>query len=147
MNDTATTGIYTYLQTLSLHDALPFSVVQLGGLVHGSGWIDDGCERSSAEARLRAGLERHWSPHRGVYPAIRDIPANAADDLLDAAQLLAVPAHDPPSSSHHAEDSQLPATHAAIAAPCQLPVPLNSSPPPSQLTAPTTSRPNISLDL
>src|SRR3546814_15536584 len=110
MNDTATTGIYTYLQTLSLHDALPFSVVQLGGLVHGSGWIDDGCERSSAEARLRAGLERHWSPHRGVYTAIRDMPGNAADDLVDAAQLLAVLDADLPGGSHSAEDPRVQAT-------------------------------------
>src|SRR3546814_1909408 len=43
------------------------AVVQLGALVHGRDWIDDGGERSAAEARLRAGLERHWSPHRGVY--------------------------------------------------------------------------------
>src|SRR3546814_5456098 len=56
------------------------AVVQLGALVHGRDWIDDGGERSAAEARLRAGLERHWSPHRGVYTAIRDMPGNAADD-------------------------------------------------------------------
>src|SRR3546814_13889915 len=49
------------------------AVVQLGALVHGRDWIDDGGERSAAEARLRAGLERLWSPHRGVYTAIRDM--------------------------------------------------------------------------
>src|SRR3546814_9746819 len=39
------------------------AVVQLGALVHGRDWIDDGGERSAAEARLRAGLrsEEHTS--------------------------------------------------------------------------------------
>src|SRR3546814_16682829 len=65
------------------------AVVQLGALVHGRDWIDDGGERSAAEPRLSAGLERHWSPHRGVYTAIRNMPGNAADDLVHAAQPLA----------------------------------------------------------
>src|SRR3546814_19152919 len=35
-NDTATTEIYTYLHTLSLHDALPI-LVNVAGLQHGCG--------------------------------------------------------------------------------------------------------------
>src|SRR3546814_15181427 len=59
-------------------------------------------------------MERHWSPHRGVYTAIRDMPGNAADDLVDAAQLLAVLDADLPGGSHSAEDPRVPATQAAI---------------------------------
>src|SRR3546814_12418734 len=44
------------------------AVVQLGALVHGRDWIDDGGERSAAEARLRAGLERPMAHPRGGPP-------------------------------------------------------------------------------
>src|SRR3546814_20172771 len=89
---------------------------------------------------LRAGLERHWSPHRGVYTAIRDMPGNAADDLVDAAQLLAVLDADLPGGSHSAADPRVPATQAAIEALFAREFPLNPALPSGPGPAPRRSR-------
>jgi glucoamylase len=91
------------------------AAVQLGALLHGKAWIDDAAgDFSAAEKRLRAGLDRHWSPRYGVYAAIRDTPAQSADDLVDAAQLLAVLDANLPAGPHSVEDPRVHATQAAI---------------------------------
>ena len=91
------------------------ALVQLGALVHGRAWADDAVgEWRAAEDRLRAGLERHWSPRYGVYAAIRDAPGDTAHDLVDAAQLLAVLDADLPAGPHSVEDPRVQATQAAI---------------------------------
>lgn len=91
------------------------ALVQLGALVHGEAWADGAADEwHAAEDRLRAGLERHWSPRHGVYAAILDMPGSAADDLVDAAQLLAVLDADLPAGPHSVQDPRVQATQAAI---------------------------------
>ncbi|MEQ9609598.1 MAG: glycoside hydrolase family 15 protein [Kiloniellaceae bacterium] len=92
------------------------ALVQLGALVHGGAWAGDaaGDAWAAAEARLRAGLERHWSQRHGVYLAIRDMPGDSADDLIDSAQLLAVLDADLPEGPHSVLDPRVQATQAAI---------------------------------
>jgi len=63
------------------------ALVQLGAIVHGRAWVGDTADDvwRAAEHRLRAGLERHWSQRHGVYLAIRDMPGESDDDVIDAA--------------------------------------------------------------
>lgn len=86
------------------------ALVQLGALVHGRDWIDAAAE----EVRLRAGLDRHWSGRDGVYVAIRDSDGDAAEDRIDASQVLAVLDADLPEGRHSAQDDRVMATAAAI---------------------------------
>jgi glucoamylase len=92
------------------------ALVQLGALLHGGAWIDDDAASkvAAAEKRLRAGLERHWSERLGVYAAIRDVTEESADDVVDAAQLLAVLDADLPDGPHSVQDPRVQATQAAI---------------------------------
>jgi glucoamylase len=68
----------------------------------------------AAEDRLRAGLERHWSAAHQVYMAIRGTAEGCADDLLDAAVLLAVLDADLPAGRHTVQDERMQATLAAL---------------------------------
>jgi glucoamylase len=91
------------------------AVVQLGALVWGRDWAGDAAEAwRKAEEGLRAGLERHWSERQGVYLAIRQASGDSADDLVDAAQLLAVLDADLPDGPHSVQDPRVQATQAAI---------------------------------
>jgi len=92
------------------------ALVQLGALVHGRAWAGDaaGVWRA-AEVRLRAGLDRHWSPAHQVYVAMRPVAsAESADDLVDTATLLAVLDADLPDGPHSAGDPRVQATAAAL---------------------------------
>jgi glucoamylase len=109
------------------------AVVQLGALLHGRVWADDAAgDFSAAEARLRAGLERHWSPRYGVYAAIRDAPGDSAGDLVDAAQLLAVLDADLPGGPHSVEDPRFQSTQAAIEGLFARELPINFALPPGR---------------
>ena len=97
----------------------PVALVQLGALVHGRGWAGDpvhgtAAEWRAAEARLRSGLDRHWTARHGVYAARRDATAESAADLVDAAQLLAVLDADLPEGPHSVRDDRVQATLAEI---------------------------------
>jgi glucoamylase len=91
------------------------ALVQLGALVHGRDWAGDalGAWRA-AEKRLRAGLDRHWSESHQVYAAMRPASAASADDLVDAAIVLAVLDADLPDGPHSVEDPRVQATETAI---------------------------------
>jgi glucoamylase len=65
------------------------ALVQLGALVHGRAFLDPE-QAAAAEQKLRAGLDQHWSERHQVYMAMRPARADSADDLVDAAILLAV---------------------------------------------------------
>jgi glucoamylase len=109
------------------------AVVQLGALLHGRAWADDAADEwYAAEDRLRAGLERYWSPRYGVYAAIRDAPGDSADDLIDAAQLLAVLDADLPDGPHSVEDPRFQATQAAIEKLFARELPINRALPPGR---------------
>src|SRR3546814_19779453 len=55
-NDTATTVIYPYLHTLSLHDALPISLVRRAAIDHVGRWAEWYiCEDAEMGLRLLAG--------------------------------------------------------------------------------------------
>src|SRR3546814_14580082 len=60
------------------------------------------------------------------------MPGNAADDLVDAAQLLAVLDADLPGGSHSAEDPRVQATQAAIEALFAREFPINRALPSGQ---------------
>lgn len=112
------------------------AVVQLAALVHGRPWTEDaGREWQRAEDRLRAGLERHWSPRHGVYAAIRDAAGESADDVVDAAQLLAVLDADLPSGPHSVEDPRVHATQTAIEGLFARQFPINRDLPPGRAPA------------
>src|SRR3546814_8019329 len=68
-NDTATTEIYTYLPTLSLHDALPSLSAQMGGRCDGRDRAQAGAARYVDGAGLRrrasgTGSFRQLAQHR-----------------------------------------------------------------------------------
>lgn len=91
------------------------ALVQLGALVHGRAFIDD-ARRDAAEQKLRDGLEQHWSERYQVYMAMRPARAHTADDLVDAAALLAVLDADLPRGRHSIEDPRVQKTQATIEA-------------------------------
>jgi len=102
------------------------ALVQLGALVHGRDWAGDAAgEWRAAEKRLRAGLDRHWSESHQVYAAIRPVPAASADDLVDAATLLAVLDADLPDGPHTVQDPRVQATQTAIERLFQRELPIN----------------------
>lgn len=91
------------------------ALVQLGALVHGRDWAGAaGGAWRAAEQRLRAGLDQHWSERHQVYAAIRPAKAESADDLVDAATLLAVLDADLPEGPHSAQDPRVQATQTAL---------------------------------
>lgn len=117
------------------------AVVQLGALVHGRGLAGDAAEAwRAAEDRLRARLERHWSQRHGIYAAILDAPGASADDLVDAAQLLAVLDADLPGGPHSVEDPRVQATQAAVEALFTREFPINRALPPDRAPALGRSR-------
>jgi glucoamylase len=78
------------------------AAVQLGALVHG------GAGGGAAAARLRAGLDRHWSETPQAYVAIR------GGARLDAAVLLGVLDADLPDGRHSVSDPRVQATLGAL---------------------------------
>ena len=89
------------------------ALVQLGALVHGRGYLDAAsCE--TAEQQLRAGLDEHWSERHQVYMAIRPPRVDSAEDLVDAAVLLAVLDADLPQGRHSVTDERVHKTQKAI---------------------------------
>jgi glucoamylase len=90
------------------------ALVQLGALVHGRDWADDAEAWNRAERRLRSDLDRHWSEPHQVYAATRPINAENADDLVDAAELLAVLDADLPEGRHSVADPRVQSTQKKI---------------------------------
>lgn len=102
------------------------AVVQLGALVHGRAWAGEAvAEWDAAESRIRSGLQQHWSEQHQVYAAIRPASAGSADDLLDAATLLAVLDADLPEGPHSIQDIRVHQTQAAIECMFARELPLN----------------------
>ena len=122
------------------------AVVQLGALARGRSWAGGGApwvkpqEWDAAEARLRAGLEKHWIEAAGVYAALRDARASTADDLVDAAQLLAFVDADLTDGPHSACDPRVEATQAALEAVFAREFPINHGLPPERAPALGRSR-------
>jgi glucoamylase len=90
------------------------ALVQLGALVHGRAFAGDIRAWNEAEEILRTRLERHWSQQHRVYAAMLPAAANNADDLIDAAQLLAVVDADLPDGPHSVQDPRVQKTQCAI---------------------------------
>lgn len=117
------------------------ALVQLGALLHGRDWAGDAAVAwRAAEKRLRTGLDRHWSEAQQVYAAIRPPVANSADDLVDAATLLAVVDADLPEGPHSAEDPRVQATQTAIEGLFARQLPINLRRPAGQAPALGRSR-------
>jgi glucoamylase len=91
-------------------------LVQLAALVHGRAWADKNRAGKwhTAEQRLRDGLEQYWSERHQVLSAMRPTATESADDLLDAATLLAVWDADLPDGPHSIADPRLERTQAAV---------------------------------
>src|SRR3546814_19922429 len=82
-NDTATTEIYTYGHTLSLHDALPIGQLQAGSQGIGQRVAAGRVDRAEAEAAIIGG-QHHARPRLGV-PAIGDGAGEEAADQIGRA--------------------------------------------------------------
>jgi glucoamylase len=89
------------------------ALVQLGALVHGRAFLDPE-QGAAAEQKLRAGLDRHWSERHRIYMAMRPARADSADDLVDAAILLAVLDADLPEGAHSVADPRVHQTQNVI---------------------------------
>jgi glucoamylase len=91
------------------------ALVQLGALVHGKAWIENA---DAAIETLTASLELHWSKRHRVYAATRPVAdAKAeAEDLVDAATLLAVLDADLPDGPHSVLDPRFQETQTKIEA-------------------------------
>jgi glucoamylase len=117
------------------------ALVQLGALLHGRAWAEGaGTAWRAAEDRLRAGLERHWSPHLGVYTALRDAAGESADEVIDAAVLLAVLDANLPDGPHSAGDPRVAETQAALERLFAREFPINHGLPPERAPALGRSR-------
>jgi len=90
------------------------ALVQLGALVHGRDWAEDVETWSRAERRLRADLDRYWSEQRQIYIAARPAGSDNADDLVDAAELLAVLDADLSEGRHSVADPRVQSTQKRI---------------------------------
>lgn len=90
------------------------ALVQLGALVHGRAFADDAGTCDQAEKKLRAALDRHWSERHQVYAAMLPIKGKHADDLIDAAQLMAVLDAELPDGPHSLHDPRIHKTQSAI---------------------------------
>jgi glucoamylase len=117
------------------------ALVQLGALVHGRDCAGAAAAAwHAAEQRLRAGLDRHWSESQGVYAAMRPATAESADDLVDAASLLAVLDADLPEGPHSVEDPRVQATQGVLEDLFARELPINLDRPPEQAPALGRSR-------
>jgi glucoamylase len=96
------------------------ALVQLGAIFHGRSWLNEAATSTSvtqydaAEAKLRMGLDRHWSADHQTYVAIRGYAGESRDEGLDAALILAVLDADLPSGRHSVMDERVQLTVAAI---------------------------------
>lgn len=90
------------------------ALVQLGALVHGRDWIVDAGAYDKAEKKLRTALERHWSERYQVYSAVAPAAGKCIEDLIDAAQLLAVLDAGLPNGPHSVLDPRAHKTQSAI---------------------------------
>ena len=89
------------------------ALVQLGALVHGRAFVDE-TRRAAAERTLRDRLDRHWSERHQVIMAMWPPRADSADDLIDAAALLAVLDADLPEGPHSVADPRVHKTQSAL---------------------------------
>jgi glucoamylase len=109
------------------------ALVQLGALLHGRPWLEDSQEAwRTGVARLQQGLAQHWSAAHGVYRAIRENDGESADDLVDAAQLIAVLDADLAEGPHSILDPRVQATQAAIEQLFARELPINHGLPPGR---------------
>jgi glucoamylase len=90
------------------------ALAQLGALVHGRAFAAGAGAWDKAEQKLRASLDRHWCEQHQVYTAMWPANGKHTDDLIDAAQLLAVLDADLPDGPHSALDPRLQKTQSAI---------------------------------
>ena len=102
------------------------ALVQLGALVHGRQFAGaNAMQWQRAERKLRAGLELHWSAQQQVFTAIRttkrnnesnkmELEAVGAEQLVDAAILLAIMEADLPELPHSVLDPRAASTLAAL---------------------------------
>jgi glucoamylase len=90
------------------------ALVQLGALVCGRAFAQNTDAWAEAEKKLRALLDRHWSEQHQVYAAMLPAKGQRGDDLIDAAQLLAVLDADLPDGPHSVQDPRLHKTQEAI---------------------------------
>jgi glucoamylase len=93
-------------------------LVQLAALIHGRAWMPTyhAKQWNAAEQKLRDGLVQYWSERHQVLSAMRPVTAEVADDLLDAATLLAAWDADLPDGAHSVADRRIASTQAAIEA-------------------------------
>ncbi len=89
------------------------ALVQLGALVHGEAFVSE-ASCTTAKQALRDQLARHWSESHEVYMAMWPARADSADDLIDAAALLAVLEADLPEGPHSVNDPRVHKTQHAI---------------------------------
>ena len=80
-----------------------------------------------AEQTLRRDLEQYWSERHRVLMAVRPAAAQSADDLIDAATLLAVWDADLPDGPHSVLDPRVQKTQEAIEALFARELPINCS--------------------
>src|SRR3546814_11973088 len=78
-NDTATTEIYTYLHTLSLHDALPISTHPVADVIHSN--ITSGERAHGCHTIKHVSLDHH----NGIKPRIIGDDVGAIEFILDIA--------------------------------------------------------------
>ena len=106
------------------------AVVQLGALAHGQAWTESADSFRAAIDALNASLQLHWSePHR-VYTAMRPASHGDAEDLVDAAALLAVLDADLPDGPHSVLDPRFQETQNKIEALFANELPINHARPP-----------------
>lgn len=97
------------------------ALVQLGALVHGRAWID----ADAAIDALKASVALHWSERHGVYAAMRPVADIDAEDLIDAATLLAVLDAELPDGPHSVLDPRIQETQSKIEAMFAKELPIN----------------------
>ena len=105
------------------------AVVQMGALVHGKAWVENGQAYQAAVDALKASLELHWSQRHRVYLAMRPAAGADAEHLIDAAALLAVLDADLPDGPHSVLDPRLQETQNKIEAMFAKELPINHARP------------------
>jgi glucoamylase len=103
------------------------ALVQLGALVHGKAWVENADALQAAIDALKASLELHWSQRHRVYLAMW--PAADAENLIDAATLLAVLDADLPHGAHSVLDPRFQETQTRIEAMFAKALPINHARP------------------
>ena len=107
------------------------SLVQLGAVYHGQSWLQDAVTTISAarfrgaEAKLREGLEQHWSDDRQIYTTMRGSTVEWRDDGLDSALILAVVDAGLPVGRHSVSDDRVQKTVSALEAMFAHELPIN----------------------